>query len=201
MYATIGLMGEKYGTPYNTFPFSCMEFGKSSIANCGGTCGALIGGAQVISLFFPRKIAIPLQAELLRWYEVTPLPIFKPKKGSVKVDGKITANPSDSILCHVSVSRWCNASGFGADSPERSERCGRLTADVAKKTAELIALQMDNKFKSRFAASKVQESCRVEGCHGGNDEKFAVANLKGTMECTPCHSGTIHTADKITNHP
>lgn len=201
MYATIGLMGEKFGAPYNTFPFSCMEFGKSSIANSGGTCGALLGGAQAISLFFPRKQAIPLQEELLRWFEVTPLPIYTPKKGIGKVDGKLASNASDSILCHVSVSRWCNKSGFSADSTERSERCGRLTADVAKKTAELIFAQADNKFKSRFAASPMQGGCRIEGCHGGSDDKWAASNLKGTMECSPCHTGSIHVQDKSKNHP
>lgn len=201
MYALIGLMGEKFGAPYTTFPFSCMEFGKSATADSGGTCGCLIAGAQVISLFYPRKIAVPMQAELYRWYETTALPIFKPAKGSTKIDGDLPASRSDSILCHVSVARWCKTSDFASGSPERSERCGRLTADTARKTAELIHAQMDGTFKRVLGPSDVQKSCTAEGCHGSKKDKWANTNWKGTMECTPCHSGSKATMDKTKNHP
>ena len=193
-------MGEKYGAPYNTFPFSCMEYGKSA-TGWGGTCGSLIGASTVISLFFPRKIAVPLHKELYRWYEVTALPIYQPKAGEAKIDGPLASNISESILCHISVSRWCNESGFPAKSKERSERCGRITADVAKKTAELIFKQMDAGFVPVLDISDEQKSCRVEGCHGNNPEVFEVANLKTNMECAPCHSGSIATQNKFKNHP
>ena len=201
MYALIGLMGEKFGAPYNTFPFSCMEFGKSSTADSGGTCGCLMAGSQVLSLFWPRKVAIPMQTELFRWYETTALPIFKPAKGSAKIEGDLAPSASNSILCHVSVARWCNKSGFAANSAERSERCGRLTADTAMKVAQLMHAQMDGTFKPQLAASDLQKSCRAEGCHGGSKDKWAQTNLKGTMDCQPCHTGTKATMDKRKDHP
>ena len=200
MYALIGLMGEKYGAPYNTFPFSALEFAKSSTADSGGTCGVLMAGAMVFSLFWPRKIAIPLQAELFRWYESTALPIYKPAKGAAKIDGDIAPSASNSILCHISVARWCNKSGFTANSPERSERCGRLTADTAVKVAELMHAQMDGTFKPALKASDLQKSCRAEGCHGGSTDKWARGNLKGTMDCEPCHTGLKSTGDKRKDH-
>ena len=184
-------MGEKFGAPYNTFPFSCMEFCKSATGDSGGTCGCLTAGAQVISLFYPRKIAVPLQQQLFRWYEATALPIFKPAPGSTKIDGDMVASQSDSILCHISVARWCNKSGFASGSGERSERCGRITADTAVKTAELIFAQMDGTFKPVLGVSELQKSCTVEGCHGPTKDKFANTALKGRMDCAPCHTGTL----------
>lgn len=201
MYALIGLMGEKHGAPYTSFPFSCMEFGKSATADSGGTCGCLMAGAMVMSLFWPRKIAIPMQAELQRWYEVTALPLSKPAPGKAKIDGDMASSVSDSILCHISVARWCRKSGFGSGSPERSERCARLTADVARKTAELIHAQMDGTFKRATAVSDMQKSCSAEGCHGPNTEKWQNANWKGTMDCAPCHTGSEAVKDKTKNHP
>lgn len=193
-------MGEKYGAPYNTFPFTSMEFGKSA-TGWGGTCGSLLGGAIAISLFYPRKIAIPLQKELYRWYEVTALPIYQPMPGEAKIDTPLAQNVSDSILCHISVARWCNKSGFAAKSKERSERCGRITADVAKKTAELIYAQMDKDFTPVLTTSDLQKSCRTEGCHGDSPDKWEVTNLKGSMDCAPCHTGGDAVSDKRINHP
>lgn len=194
-------MGEKFGAPYNAFPFSAMEFGKSATADSGGTCGCLIAGSIVISLFYPRKIAVPMQAELYRWYESTALPIFKPAKGSTKIDIDMPSSQSDSILCHVSVARWCRTSGFAAGSGERSERCGRLTADTARKTMELITAQMDGTFAPALKVSDLQKSCRAEGCHGPTKDKWANTNWKGSMECSPCHTGSKYVQDKSKNHP
>lgn len=160
-----------------------------------------MGAALAISLFFPRKVAIPMQKELYRWYEVTAFPVYQPMPGTAKIDTPLIANASDSILCHVSVARWCKKSGFDANSPERSERCARITADVARKTAELIFAQMDKSFDPVLSPSELQQTCRAEGCHGGNSEKFAQANLKGTMDCAPCHTGGSAVMDKRVVHP
>lgn len=201
MYGLIGLMGEKFGAPYKDFPFSMMEFGKSATADSGGTCGCLVAGAMVMSLFWPRKDTVPMQAALYRWYETTSLPIFKPAPGSTKIDGDLPGSVSGSILCHVSVARWCRKSGFASGSPERSERCGRLTADTARKTAEIIHDMMDGTFKGTLGVSETQKYCRQEGCHGPTKDKWANTNWKGTMDCVPCHSGSKATMDKTKNHP
>lgn len=45
-YAIVGLMGEKYGAPYNQFPFAMLEVGKGGISDWGTICGALLGPAS-----------------------------------------------------------------------------------------------------------------------------------------------------------
>ncbi len=198
-YAIIGLLAEKYGTPYDTFPFSSLEFSKSGVGGYAGTCGALIGGALAISLFYPRKQAIPLQNELFRWYETTALPIYRPSEEAARINVDLGQAVSNSILCHISVARWCEETGIGASSKERSERCGRITADVAKKTAELLSAKIDGTFEPALTISDLQKSCREAGCHGGTDD-FAKNTLKGKLECQPCHTGLGAVLDKTKEH-
>ncbi len=201
MYGLIGLMGEKYGAPYDTYPFSCMEFGRAAIAESGGTCGCLIAGAMIISLFWGKRQAVPMQAELLRWYETTALPIYKPARGSTPISGRMTPSRADSILCHISVARWCKANFAESGSPNRAERCARLAADVARKTGELIFAAMDGPFQPKLDVSDLQKSCAVEGCHGPTSDKWANTNWLGTMECQPCHTGAEAVLNKTVNHP
>lgn len=198
-YSIIGLLAEKYGAPYNTFPFSCLEFSKSAVGGFGGTCGALIGGALALSLFYPRKEATPLQNELFRWYEVTALPIYQPDDAIARIGGPLEQEVSDSILCHISVARWSEKTGLPAESKQRSERCGRITSDVAKKTAEILFAKMDGTFTPVLTSSDLQKSCRDAGCHGGTDD-FARNTLKGKMDCQPCHTGTSAVLDKTKEH-
>ncbi len=201
MYGLIGLMGEKFGAPYNTFPFSCMEFGKSATGNSGGTCGCLMGGAQALSLFFPRKVAVPMQKKLFRWYEVTSLPVFQPSPGTAKIDKELLTSVSDSILCHISVARWCSKTGIASGAKERSERCARITADTAYQVAMIINQQIDGTFDKTVVRSEVFETCTAEGCHGSNPENYASTSFKGDMDCTPCHTGTEFVQNKMVDHP
>ena len=201
MYSIVGLMGEKHGAPYKDFPFSMMEYGKSGISEWGGTCGALLGAAAVLALFYPRKDRDAMIDELFRWYELTAFPMYKPNPGTTKVEGPLATSAAGSILCHISVAKWCDASKLDARSTERSERCARITADVAVKTLEIIHAKMDGKPAPAFHKSEVFAGCTVAGCHGENKKEWKHAGLKGKMDCAPCHTGSKAVQDKRKNHP
>ncbi|MDY0260762.1 MAG: C-GCAxxG-C-C family protein [Desulfovibrio sp.] len=198
-YAIVGLMGEKYGAPYNQFPFAMLEANKGGISDWGTICGALYGAAASFSLFWGRKEVHPMVNELFRWYEVTRLPVYNPGDAAQGFKGEQPMSASDSVLCHISVSKWCYENKIEADSKQRSERCGRLTADTAFKAAEIInaKIEQGKDFKSTFPLQKSVSSCGE--CHmtKGNDANWA----KGVMDCTPCHSGTAATQNKFVNHP
>jgi len=66
--------------------------------------------------------------ELMAWYVREAIPTYRPPNPRVEVEA---TSVSGSTLCHVSVARWCKASGFEVDSPQRRERCARLTGQVA----------------------------------------------------------------------
>ena len=201
LYSIIGLMGERYGAPYKDFPFSMMTFGRGGIAEWGGTCGALLGAAATLALFYSRKEHEVMIHELFRWYEITAFPIYKPDPGTAKVGGPLPTNVSDSILCHISVGKWCAASKIEARSPERGERCARVTVDVALKTLEILQATMDGKFTPMLKQSEVYVGCTVKDCHGGNKKDWQHSGLLGRMDCAPCHTGSKAVLDKQRNHP
>lgn len=201
MVSIVGLLGKKYGAPYNTFPFSMMEVGKSGTSEWGTLCGALLGAASAMALFYGRKDRDPMVDELFRWYETTAFPIYMPKKEVKKGISlkELPTSVSDSVLCHISVSRWSYTTGIPAQVPERSERCARLSADVAKKTVEILNAKLEGTFAPKVAWSKDYQYCT--DCHGGNPEKFSSPILKGKMDCTPCHTGSEHVQNKLVDHP
>ena len=50
-YAIVGLMGEKYGAPYNQFPFAMLEVGKGGISDWGTICGALLDAFEAVTAY------------------------------------------------------------------------------------------------------------------------------------------------------
>src|SRR5690554_603848 len=137
MYATvksiISQLAEKHGEPYASFPVHMFKYGHGGIGGYGSVCGALNGAAAIFGLLIADK---PVQdliiADLFHWYENEPFPKFIPSKAIY--DYEPVVSTSNSVLCHVSNTNWCKASGFSTGSNERKERCRRLTADVARMT-------------------------------------------------------------------
>lgn len=202
-YSIIGTMGKKWGEPYQSFPFSMMEMGKSGVSEWGTLCGALLGGVAVMAMFWGRKDRDPMVDELFRWYETTAFPIYKPAKGlPVGLDVDLPTSVADSVLCHISVGKWAYSSGLPAQGKQRSERCARITADTARKTVEIMNAKINGTFKTTLAASELRKGCTAApDCHGGDKDKFASPTLKGKMDCSPCHTGSDHVQNKTLNHP
>lgn len=194
-YSIVGRMGELHGAPYNQYPFHMMEVGKSGISEWGTICGALLGAASAFALFWGRKERDAMVDELFRWYEQTSLPVYDPGADS-RVPDAIPATVAGSVLCHISVSKWSMETGIDANSKVRSERCGRLTADVAVKAIEIMNAKIDGTFVSAFGTPDSVASCT--SCHGKGKES---PMLKGKQDCTPCHSGSEHVQNKYVDHP
>ena len=110
--------------------------------------------------------------------------------------GELPTSVSDSVLCHVSLSRWCFENKVEANSKARSERCGRLTADVTYKAVEIMNAKIDGTFKPALAAPQSISYCGE--CHAKGKE---ADNMKSVMDCTPCHSGNEHLMNKFKDHP
>ena len=198
-YSIIGVMGEKFGRPYSTFPFSMLEANKSGVCDWGTICGALYGAAASFALFWGREERKPLVDELFRWYETTKLPIYDPGAQATGYKGHLPATAVGSILCHISVSKWCYANKFEATSTERSERCGRITADVAFKAVVILNAKIDagKKFSGSLPAQDSLTACGA--CHSTPGEETNWSKTR--MDCTPCHSGSPAVQNKFENHP
>jgi len=88
----------------------------------------------------------------------------------------------ESILCHISCGRWRAAADVQMFSPKRADRCRRLTADMAIKTAELL-----NRYHADNActfAPLAQPTATCFDCHG---PKGMQADAIVKMNCTSCH--------------
>jgi hypothetical protein len=165
--AILDELKEKVGEPYTYIPSELYVYGKGGIVGWGTVCGALNGACGIITL--TCKDYGKLIDTLFSWYEKTELPTFVPK-GKVAYPKSVSNSP----LCHVSVMKWCKAATnhFGRhiayNSKERSERCARLSASVARKTVELL----NEYHEGRFVPVKVK------------------GFQKTKMDCMECHSKT-----------
>jgi hypothetical protein len=175
----IGELREKVGTPYTTFPALMMGYGAGGINGIWGTlCGTLNGAAAAIQLVSADPK--PLIDELFFWASQTNLPDYRPKTPKFEIVKSVSGSP----LCHVSVQRWCEVSKFKPTSPERADRCGWLTAAVAKRAVELLNQQSKKAFTPVLKSTSETQQCIA--CHGKDG---AVGNVHhgSPMTCAQCH--------------
>jgi hypothetical protein len=182
--AIVSQLREQIGFPYTMMPSEMMIVGEGGVAGISSLCGALMGASSAIFLVAgglepeKREAAFALVRELFTWYEQEALPNYRPKTPKFEIKSSVAKSP----LCHVSVSRWCKATGLKSFSKERSERCGWLTASIAKFTVEMLNAKMDASFKPLHALSSEVRGCRT--CH---DRGGAVEDSRGLMDCGGCH--------------
>lgn len=163
-----------------SFPFHMMRYGHGGIGAVGSTCGAFNGGAAIIGLFVQDAVLRDAMIrELCLYYENTALPQYKPKDDTLP---KREAVVSESVLCHISSSRWCAESDSKMFGPGRIDRCRRLSADIAAQTAEL--LNRLNKDKTCAFASLPEPTKTCFECHGPKGDQ---ADSIGISNCATCH--------------
>jgi hypothetical protein len=160
------------GRSADSFPFHMMRYGHGGVAGWGSVCGALNGGAALVGLFEQdKKRQEQLIDDLFSWYEATELPGYiAPEADSAKS----TKSAAGSILCHVSVARWCKVAGAEPASKERKQRCRSLTAEVAAKAVELL--------NQHFTSKVVPEPAKL-----GVKVSSEPPKVVGKMRCAACH--------------
>ena len=123
---------EKVGFPYTAIP-SEMFVNRKAGYGAGSLCGSLGGAAAIIGLMCSPDDASAITKELFAWYTSTNLPIYQPE---IKAE---TPTVAKTVNCSDSVTTFMNAAGITEMSdPKRMARCGGVSGDVAKKTAELL---------------------------------------------------------------
>ncbi|MHB8792240.1 MAG: C-GCAxxG-C-C family (seleno)protein [Thermoleophilia bacterium] len=160
---------EKIGAPWTGYPMEAIIYGHGGTAGWGGTCGTLIGAGMAASLAAGPKIGEEIVNDVIKWYTETELPIYKPDAPKATITA---VSVSNSPLCHISVGKWMKKEGVGFLSPQQMERCGRLSADVAAKTAEYLNMEVDKQFvaanKSQVTLNGMPSQNNCTDCHGTN---------------------------------
>ncbi|GAB4560930.1 MAG: hypothetical protein Kow0047_07870 [Anaerolineae bacterium] len=193
--AVVTALRDAVGSPYDLMPLDMMRYGEGGMAGYGSLCGALNGAAAAITLVAGEELYKKLVTELLTWYTQTPLPTEISNQYAanheflveeLKTDAVLPQSVSNSTLCHVSVTNWCLASGYASGSKERSERCGRLTGDVAAKAVELLNVALvDGAFEPAMSLPKETEGCIT--CHTVGKDFQAGQFTRGKENCLSCH--------------
>lgn len=131
------------GEPYASFPIEAVKWGHGGVVGWGTMCGSLLGAGFATSFAAGHKNGEAILNDVIAWYAETNLPIFEPAKPKASIKNK---SISHSPLCHVSVNSWMKKEGVKFFSPQRKDRCARLSADVAVKTVKLLNAWADGKY-------------------------------------------------------
>ena len=216
-WAIITALREKVGYPYTTLPVATkeqflehlasgkkkspyqgfMQYGAGGVAGFGSLCGAHNGAASAITLAAPMEAVDKIVPRLMRYYETEAFPtdksneyaskhLFLPKK--LKSDKVLPKSSSKSTLCHVSVGKWCEKSGYASGSPERSERCGRVTGDIAAMAVTLLNAYYKGTLESAFPMKFSQETAGCMTCHSKGEKYETGQFTRGMMDCGSCHT-------------
>lgn len=127
----LGTLADEYGYPYNQVPSEMFANGHSGYT-IGSLCGSLGGACGILGLFVPTEDVDTLVKELEAWYSAATLPIYQP-------DQPLVTTVANSVNCVDSLGLWMKTAGVEERSdPLRKSRCAGVSADVAKKTVELL---------------------------------------------------------------
>jgi len=171
--AVFGQLREKVGEPYRSFPSDAFLFLEGGVAGWGTICGANAGASIVTNVILGPRTAgseegMLMGSELMQHYASTAMPTYVP--GAPRVKGEIQKTVADSPLCHVSVGRWMKAANKDLGSPERRDRCARLTASMASQLVMLLNAWKDGKYRTRGVVPArsygIQAQHDCNDCHG-----------------------------------
>ncbi len=195
--AFVELLTEKLPDPWANMPMEVMLFGRGGGNGWGTLCGTVNGAAAVISLVTTKADSGKLINEIWGWTASEKLPTDAANQASIdgryvdkKYDGALPQSVSGSVICHASVSQWCNVANKKVSDVERKERCARLAGDVASKTVEILNAHFASQFVSTYVRNSYAAQCLT--CHGPNVKN----NVMTEMNCQPCH-GNPHSSSAV----
>ncbi|MEW6521806.1 MAG: C-GCAxxG-C-C family protein [Thermodesulfobacteriota bacterium] len=180
-HALISQLADTMGGPYTEIPTQMMEWASGGVAGYASLCGAINGACAAIGIICKNADATAIISNLLNWASTSSLPmLLADSQLDVKISGELPQTIAGSELCHVSVTKWCLASGYASGSAERSERCARLAGDIAARAVELLngaALTEDVPVDSTVCGQ----------CHYSGTDYDAGQFTRGFTDCTSCH--------------
>lgn len=131
----VDCLAEAVGAPYTSFPVKMFQNGAAGYGQ-NSLCGCLGGAAAVIGLVCEAADSKACLKEVMDWYKTSTLPAYD--RGSAPAVAQVvpgSPNCADSLLQFFTAAPQIN---YDMSHPDRINRCACLTADVARKTAEVL---------------------------------------------------------------
>ena len=131
----VDCLAEAVGAPYTEFPVKMFQNGAAGYGQ-NSLCGCLGGAAAVIGLVCESADSKACLKEVVDWYKTSTLPTYD--RGSAPAVAQVvpgSPNCADSLLQFFQAAPQIN---YDMSNPDRINRCACLTADVARKTAQVL---------------------------------------------------------------
>lgn len=130
-------LAKSVGGPYKTFPVESMRWAHGGVAGWGTVCGTPVGASIAMGLITGDiDTAEAMSNDIMFYYANTMLPIYRPAS-PIKAEIRTTTKAYTPV-CHISVGKWMKAENVAFLTPERAERCARVAATIAQRTAEML---------------------------------------------------------------
>ena len=126
-----GYLADEVGYPFNQLPPKAFSHAGSGYGQ-GTLCGALGVAATCIGMVTDVDTSKKLVGELFNWYKGHEFPQYQPENLN------LTTTVAETTLCEDSVGNFMEAQGVAYGDHERKARCAGVTADVVRKTIELL---------------------------------------------------------------
>ncbi|WP_163328901.1 C-GCAxxG-C-C family protein [Desulfurobacterium thermolithotrophum] len=130
-YGVVNSFSKVGGLKFNYF--KVLEISKELPHKWNKICGAITGAFYIFAVTLPEEAIEDAVKEIIEFHNNTKLPIFIGNK-----EFEIPKVAVGSILCRDSIINWSKAAGIHPRALERSERCARITGDIAFKTAQIL---------------------------------------------------------------
>lgn len=202
-HAIVSALRTAVGSPYTDLPTEIMIFGHGGGVGWGTLCGALIGASAAMQLVCTKSEADTLISELIGLYTQTDFPSTTSNNyaqnhtfNHTTYDMLLSPNQSNSPLCHVSATKWTEATSFPIGSSERKERCARLSGDVAAMAAQILNAFFAGTFVTSYVAPAEVAMCL--SCHSSSGMKANVASKSHCLNCHTDHTSSVAEPQKPT---
>jgi len=124
-------MADEIGYPFNQIPTGAY-INASGGYQSSSLCGTIGAAAAFIGTVAEKDTAKQIIKDLIAWYKEADMPIYQPE------ELQLPTTVANSEICYDSVSNFMTESRYGYSDPERKQRCAGVTADVTRKTLELL---------------------------------------------------------------